>query len=56
MRYLLLTTCIGAALAASSASGNEQLQKMSQNPKEWVMPTGELRQHTLLETQADHRG
>ncbi|MGA7527844.1 MAG: lanthanide-dependent methanol dehydrogenase XoxF5 [Pseudolabrys sp.] len=40
MRYLLLTTCIGAALAASSASGNEQLQKMSQNPKEWVMPTG----------------
>ena len=40
MRYLLLTTCIGAALAASSASGNEQLQKMSQNPKDWVMPTG----------------
>ncbi|MGA7772452.1 MAG: lanthanide-dependent methanol dehydrogenase XoxF5 [Pseudolabrys sp.] len=40
MRYLLLTTCIGAALAASSASGNEQLQKMSQNPKEWVMTTG----------------
>ncbi|MGA7154258.1 MAG: lanthanide-dependent methanol dehydrogenase XoxF5 [Pseudolabrys sp.] len=41
MRYLLLTTCIGAALAASSASGNEQLQKMSQNPKDWVMPTGD---------------
>jgi PQQ-dependent dehydrogenase (methanol/ethanol family) len=40
MRYLLLTTCIGAALAASSAGGNEQLQKMSQNPKDWVMPTG----------------
>ncbi len=40
MRYLLLTTCIGAALAATSASGNEQLQKMSQNPKDWVMPTG----------------
>ena len=40
MRYLLLTTCIGAALVASSVSGNEQLQKMSQNPKEWVMPTG----------------
>ncbi|HMF26619.1 MAG TPA: lanthanide-dependent methanol dehydrogenase XoxF5 [Pseudolabrys sp.] len=40
MRYLLLTTCIGAALVASSASGNEQLQKMSQNSKDWVMPTG----------------
>ena len=42
MRYLLLTSCIGAAaaLVASSASGNEQLQKMSQNPKDWVMPTG----------------
>jgi len=40
MRYVLLTTCIGAALAASSASGNEQLQKMSQNPKDWVMPAG----------------
>jgi lanthanide-dependent methanol dehydrogenase len=40
MRYLLLTTCIGAALAATSASGNEQLQKMSQNPKDWVMPAG----------------
>ena len=42
MRYLLLTSCIGAAAAliASSASGNEQLQKMSQNPKDWVMPTG----------------
>jgi len=43
MRYLLLTSCIGAAaaLVASSASGNEQLQKMSQNPKDWVMPTGD---------------
>jgi PQQ-dependent dehydrogenase (methanol/ethanol family) len=43
MRYLLLTSCIGAAaaLVGSSASGNEQLQKMSQNPKEWVMPTGD---------------
>jgi lanthanide-dependent methanol dehydrogenase len=42
MRYLLLTGCIGAAaiLAASSANANEQLQKMSQNPKDWVMPSG----------------
>ena len=43
MRYLLLTGCIGAAaaLVASSASANDQLQKMSQNPKDWVMPTGD---------------
>ena len=41
MRYLLLTSFAAAALVASSASGNEQLQKMSQNPKEWVMPTGD---------------
>ncbi|HEU4661778.1 MAG TPA: lanthanide-dependent methanol dehydrogenase XoxF5 [Pseudolabrys sp.] len=42
MRYLLSTGCIGIAalLAASSANANEQLQKMSQNPKEWVMPAG----------------
>src|SRR5215475_11700701 len=40
MRYLLFASCAAAALVASSASGNEQLQKMSQNPKDWVMPTG----------------
>ncbi|MGB6794549.1 MAG: lanthanide-dependent methanol dehydrogenase XoxF5 [Pseudolabrys sp.] len=59
MRYLLLTTCIGAALAASSASGNEQLQKMSQNPKEWVMPTGNYantRYSELKQITADNVG
>src|SRR5215471_7449210 len=59
MRYLLLTTCIGAALAASSASGNEQLQKMSQNPKDWVMPTGNYantRYSQLKQITADNVG
>ncbi|MGA7003034.1 MAG: methanol/ethanol family PQQ-dependent dehydrogenase, partial [Pseudolabrys sp.] len=58
-RYLLLTTCIGAALAASSASGNEQLQKMSQNPKDWVMPTGNYantRYSELKQITADNVG
>jgi lanthanide-dependent methanol dehydrogenase len=59
MRYLLLTTCIGAALAASSASGNEQLQKMSQNPKDWVMPAGNYantRYSELKQITADNVG
>jgi PQQ-dependent dehydrogenase (methanol/ethanol family) len=59
MRYLLLTTCIGAALAASSARGNEQLQKMSQNPKDWVMPTGNYantRYSELKQITADNVG
>jgi len=59
MRYLLLTTCIGAALVASSASGNEQLQKMSQNPKDWVMPTGNYantRYSELKQITADNVG
>jgi lanthanide-dependent methanol dehydrogenase len=61
MRYLLLTSCIGAAaaLVGSSASGNEQLQKMSQNPKEWVMPTGDYantRYSQLKQITADNVG
>src|SRR5262249_60668327 len=59
MRYLLLTTCMGAALAASSASGNEQLQQMSQNPKDWVMPTGDYantRYSKLKQITADNVG
>jgi PQQ-dependent dehydrogenase (methanol/ethanol family) len=30
-----------AAFAAGSASANEELSKMAQNPKDWVMPTGD---------------
>jgi len=42
MRHLLLTACLGvAAMFAASAQANDELQKMSQNPKEWVMPTGD---------------
>jgi len=43
MRKLLLTGCLGAVavFAVTAASANEQLQKMSQNPKDWVMPAGD---------------
>src|SRR5215831_5598349 len=42
MRNLLVTTCLGAAavFAAGTASANDELIKMSQNPKDWVMPAG----------------
>ena len=43
--HKVLATCLGvtgiaAAFAAGSASANDDLIKMSQNPKDWVMPTG----------------
>jgi len=43
MRKVLLATFLGsaAALAAGSASANDELNKMSQNPKDWVMPAGD---------------
>ena len=43
MRKVLLATCLGsaAALAAGGASANDELIKMSQNPKDWVMPAGD---------------
>jgi PQQ-dependent dehydrogenase (methanol/ethanol family) len=43
MRNFLLTTCFGAAavFAAGGAFANDELIKMSQNPKDWVMPTGD---------------
>jgi PQQ-dependent dehydrogenase (methanol/ethanol family) len=42
MRNLLLAGCLGAAaaLAMTAASASDDLQKMSQNPKDWVMPAG----------------
>ena len=42
MRNLLLAGCLGAAaaLAMTAASASDNLQKMSQNPKDWVMPAG----------------
>src|SRR5919108_2015552 len=43
MRTFLLSTCLGmaAAFATSAVSANDELIKMSQNPKDWVMPTGD---------------
>jgi PQQ-dependent dehydrogenase (methanol/ethanol family) len=43
MRRLLIATCLSslATLAAGSAFANEELQKMSQDPKGWVMPAGD---------------
>src|ERR1700755_501945 len=47
MRKVLLATCVGsvAAFAAGGASANDELIKMSQNPKDWVMPTGNYSNH-----------
>src|ERR1700680_5347504 len=43
MRKMLFATCLGAmaAFAAGAPNANDELSKMSQNPKEWVMPTGD---------------
>src|SRR5690242_2833631 len=43
MRKVLLATFLGsaAALAVGGASANDELIKMSQNPKDWVLPTGD---------------
>ena len=43
MRKVLLATGLGAvaAFAAGSAAANDELNRMSQNPAEWVMSTGD---------------
>jgi len=43
MRNFLLTTCMGAiaVFATGVAHANDELIRMSQNPKDWVMPTGD---------------
>ena len=43
MRKVLLATCLGsiAAFTAGGAVANDELIKMSQNPKDWVMPAGD---------------
>src|ERR1700687_1354939 len=43
MRKVLFATCLGAiaAFAAGAANANDELNKMSQNPKDWVMPAGD---------------
>ena len=43
MRKVLLATCLGsmAALDRGRRLANDELIKMSQNPKDWVMPAGD---------------
>src|SRR6202158_324249 len=43
MRKVLFATCLGAVatIAAGAATANDELNKMSQNPKDWVMPAGD---------------
>ena len=43
MRKVLLATSLGAlsVFAAGSALASDELNRMSQNPAEWVMPTGD---------------
>jgi len=47
MRLLSPKICFSAAamLVAGAANANEELIKMSQNPKDWVMPTGNYANH-----------
>ncbi|PSC05338.1 PQQ-dependent dehydrogenase, methanol/ethanol family [Alsobacter soli] len=47
MRTILVTSCLGVmmAFAGGPASANDELIKMSQNPKDWVMPTGDYANH-----------
>jgi lanthanide-dependent methanol dehydrogenase len=43
MHKFLLSICLGSVvvLAADPSHANDELIKMSQNPKDWVMPTGD---------------
>src|ERR1700730_15321389 len=43
MRKVLVATCLVAvtAFGADAANANDELNKMSQNPKDWVMPRGD---------------
>src|SRR6202047_5051732 len=43
MRKVLFATCFGAmaTIAAGAAAANDELNKMAQDPKGWVMPAGD---------------
>src|SRR6201990_2240274 len=61
MRKLLLATglCALAVFTAGSAGANDDLNRMSQNPKDWVMPTGNYSNHRysqLKQITADNVG
>jgi lanthanide-dependent methanol dehydrogenase len=61
MRRLLVGTCLGSAamVAAGSAYANDELIKLSQDPKQWVMPAGDYantRHSNLKQITADNVG
>jgi len=61
MRNFLLSTCVGAVavFATGAAHANDELIRMSQNPKDWVMPTGDYanqRYSKLKQITADNVG
>src|SRR5215471_13575710 len=61
MRYLLTTTCLGAAalFAVGTANANDELLKLQQDAKQWVMPTGNYanqRYSQLKQITADNVG
>jgi lanthanide-dependent methanol dehydrogenase len=61
MRRLLVGTCLSTAalVAAGSSYANEELIKLSQDPKQWVMPAGNYantRHSTLKQITADNVG
>jgi PQQ-dependent dehydrogenase (methanol/ethanol family) len=61
MRHLLTTTCLGAAalFAAGTANANDELIRLQQDAKQWVMPTGNYanqRYSTLKQITSDNVG
>jgi lanthanide-dependent methanol dehydrogenase len=61
MRKTLVTTCLSAAavLTAGAAYANDELAKLQQDPKQWVMPAGNFantRYSTLKQITADNVG
>src|SRR5215469_15464632 len=45
MRHLVIAACLGVAASFAVSAPADDLQKMSQNPKDWVMPTGDYANH-----------
>jgi len=47
MRRILLTTCLGAvaAFATGAVSANDEVIKLSQDAKNWALPTGDYANH-----------
>jgi PQQ-dependent dehydrogenase (methanol/ethanol family) len=61
MRHFLTTTCLGAVavFAVGAASANDELKRLQQDPKQWVMPTGDYantRYSQLKQITADNVG